>query len=279
MAAGGHAPEFSGVLLATSGPYTERMFQTGPAGGLIGRSRKCKISLLHDCEVSHNHAIIELQDGALCIRDVGSTFGTYLNEKRLSEPKRASDSHKLKPCDSIKVGQTSLRWWPISSIRCAASVTIPHVLASPSEYLSRVSAALLPADDHVALSRVLNVQHVQVARFECSLRRPKQNSLLHPANLPVQCCRLAHPSTLPVPCIHATIHPIPRGLTLFHSRAHTRNPMHPASVPQCLGRDLSSDHSSQPAPTHASVRTDASCEGEEETVRLPSLLEFRTPSP
>ena len=44
-------PEFSGYLLATSGPYTERMFTAGPNGGLIGRSRKCKISLLHDCEV------------------------------------------------------------------------------------------------------------------------------------------------------------------------------------------------------------------------------------
>ena len=30
--------------------------------------------------------------GVLCIRDVGSTFGTYLNDKRLSEPKRASTS-------------------------------------------------------------------------------------------------------------------------------------------------------------------------------------------
>ena len=154
--------EYSGILLATSGPYTERMFLAGPTGGLIGRSRKCKISLLHDCEVSHNHAIIELQRGALCIRDVGSTFGTYLNDKRLSEPKRASESHKLKPCDSIKVGQTSLRWWPITSIRCAASVTIPHVLSPPPDYLSRVPAAIFPsADDHQALSRSLQLQHMQ----------------------------------------------------------------------------------------------------------------------
>ena len=91
-----------GMLLATSGPYTPRIFKVPPEGGLIGRSRKCQISLLHDCEVSHNHAKIEPgQGGVLCIHDVGSTFGTYLNDKRLSEPKRASDAHKLKPCDSI----------------------------------------------------------------------------------------------------------------------------------------------------------------------------------
>ena len=95
-----------------------------PGGGLLGRSRKCAISLLHDCEVSHNHAVIEpAQGGVLCIRDVGSTFGTYLNDKRLSEPKRASDAYKLKPCDSIKVGQTSLRWRPIEDIRRALATS------------------------------------------------------------------------------------------------------------------------------------------------------------
>ena len=114
-----------GMLLATSGPYTPRMFSVPPSGGLIGRSRKCRISLLHDCEVSHNHAVIEpAQGGFLCIRDVGSTFGTFLNEKRLSEPKRASEPNKLKAYDSIKVGQTSLRWRPIELIEAAVAVAI-----------------------------------------------------------------------------------------------------------------------------------------------------------
>ena len=68
--------EESGTLLATSGPYVDRAFTVGPEGGLIGRSRKCRVSLLHDCEVSHNHAVIELHNGDLSLRDVGSTFGT-----------------------------------------------------------------------------------------------------------------------------------------------------------------------------------------------------------
>ena len=120
-----------GCLLAISGPYTERIFTVGFSGGLIGRSRKCAISLLHDCEVSHNHAVIELINGVLCIRDVGSTFGTYLNDKRLSEPKRASEAYKLKPCDSIKVGQTSLRWRPIGDIRRALVVCVPQPCGFP----------------------------------------------------------------------------------------------------------------------------------------------------
>jgi hypothetical protein len=123
--------------------------QVGPAGGLIGRSRKCTISLLHDCEVSHNHALLELYHGHLCIRDVGSTFGTYLNDKRLSEPKRASEAHKLKACDAIKVGQTSLRWRPLPVIRASLAVTVPasvRLLAEQCAALAEHAVALSPVD-------------------------------------------------------------------------------------------------------------------------------------
>ena len=141
------------MLLATSGPYTPRIFIVPPGGGLLGRSRKCAISLLHDCEVSHNHAVIELaQGGVLCIRDVGSTFGTYLNDKRLSEPKRASEPHKLKAYDSIKVGQTSLRWRPIELIEAAVAVAMPMPLhAGVWERRLRETAALRPSDVEVLL--------------------------------------------------------------------------------------------------------------------------------
>ena len=179
--------------------WSQRMFTVGSSGGLIGRSRKCAISLLHDCEVSHNHAVIELQCGAYCIRDVGSTLGTYLNDKRLSEPKRASESHKLKPCDSIKVGQTSLRWWPISSITCAASVTIPYVLSQPADYLSRVPAAVLPAEDHEALSRALTMQRGQVGDPPPRPRppQPTRGGSLRPAapGARLPCATAASPPT------------------------------------------------------------------------------------
>jgi hypothetical protein len=152
-----------GCLLAISGPYTERIFTVGFSGGLIGRSRKCAISLLHDCEVSHNHAVIELIDGVLCIRDVGSTFGTYLNDKRLSEPKRASEAYKLKPCDSIKVGQTSLRWRPIGDIRRALVVCVPQPCGFPHDVLLRLPPAALSSEDQAQLLTTLTALHVQHA--------------------------------------------------------------------------------------------------------------------
>ena len=64
---GGSSAPSPGILLAISGPYAERNFQIPDAGGLIGRSRKCTLSLLHDCEVSHNHALLEVVRGHLCI--------------------------------------------------------------------------------------------------------------------------------------------------------------------------------------------------------------------
>ena len=152
-----------GCLLAISGPYTERIFTVGFSGGLIGRSRKCAISLLHDCEVSHNHAVIELINGVLCIRDVGSTFGTYLNDKRLSEPKRASEAYKLKPCDSIKVGQTSLRWRPIGDIRRALVVCVPQPCGFPHDVLLRLPPAALSSEDQAQLLTTLTALYVQHA--------------------------------------------------------------------------------------------------------------------
>ena len=169
MASANDAPrQPHGYFLTTSGPYSERVFPVGQAGGLIGRSRKCCISLLHDCEVSHNHAVMDVQGGALYIRDVGSTFGTYLNDKRLSEPKRASDAYKLKPCDSIKVGQTSLRWRPIESIESAVAAFVPRALPYPSDQLEAQLATLqLPAElvggARAALSMSITLQHKQHA--------------------------------------------------------------------------------------------------------------------
>jgi len=164
-----------GMLLATSGPYTPRIFSVPPEGGLIGRSRKCRISLLHDCEVSHNHAVIEpAQGGVLCIRDVGSTFGTYLNDKRLSEPKRASEPHKLKAYDSIKVGQTSLRWRPIELIEGAVAVAVPAALhAGEWEARLQPSASLRPDD----VTSIVDA----IASQENSVRAPTQATQLTPA--------------------------------------------------------------------------------------------------
>lgn len=139
-------------MYATTGPYVEKSFTVLRLGGLIGRSRKCPVSLLHDCEVSHNHAVVERHGFApgFCIRDIGSTFGTFLNDVRLSAPKRASESYKLKPGDTVKVGQTTLRWQSRQHLDEAGSIFMiapPPVDPVPS--LSPIGVVL--ARDHAAL--------------------------------------------------------------------------------------------------------------------------------
>ncbi|KAG8470677.1 hypothetical protein KFE25_009098 [Diacronema lutheri] len=151
-----------GSLYAITGPYTERTFSVQPAGGLIGRSRKCPVSLLHDCEVSHNHAMVEPHAHSLsgfCIRDIGSTFGTYLNDKRLSDPKRASEPYKLKPGDTVKVGQTTLRWQPRHHLDAAASVLRIPPPPHSRDALGRPAGAPCGDDELAKVADVLDRAH------------------------------------------------------------------------------------------------------------------------
>ena len=116
----------------------------------------------------------------LCIRDVGSTFGTYLNDKRLSEPKRASEPHKLKAYDSIKVGQTSLRWRPIELIGAAVAVGVSKAFPY-GEWLEHMEDVAFMDAEHVdALGAVL-------AAYE------KQRKLVH-----AELCKAIMPVELPL---------------------------------------------------------------------------------
>lgn len=161
------------------------------AGALIGRSRKCRISLLHDCEVSHNHAVIELNGSGLCIKDVGSTFGTYLNDKRLSGPKRWSEARKLKPSDSIKVGQTSLLWRPIEMISASVAAMTRLPQQQPSQLCAEVTAQLrarrvpLGEVEERVLRAAVEEQHALQREHESKLHRH-----VTPVDLPLLCRRL-----------------------------------------------------------------------------------------
>lgn len=65
----------------------------------IGRDEDCEISL-QDPLVSHRHATIELNNGRLQIRDLGSRNGTYLNDRQIETVESLTLS------DLISVGRT-----------------------------------------------------------------------------------------------------------------------------------------------------------------------------
>jgi pSer/pThr/pTyr-binding forkhead associated (FHA) protein len=67
----------------------------------IGRDASCDISL-SDTYASQQHARISNRNGSWVIEDLGSTNGTYLNQRKVTVPTAIS------PGDRIRIGKTVL---------------------------------------------------------------------------------------------------------------------------------------------------------------------------
>jgi pSer/pThr/pTyr-binding forkhead associated (FHA) protein len=67
----------------------------------IGRGSSCQIRP-NDTYVSQMHARISERNGSWVVEDLGSTNGTYLNQRKVTVPT------ELSPGDRIRVGKTSL---------------------------------------------------------------------------------------------------------------------------------------------------------------------------
>jgi hypothetical protein len=67
----------------------------------IGRASSCQIRP-NDTYVSQMHAKISNRNGSWVVEDLGSTNGTYLNQRKVTVPT------ELSPGDRIRVGKTSL---------------------------------------------------------------------------------------------------------------------------------------------------------------------------
>ena len=70
---------------------------------LLGRSSSCDVTLSRDDQISRRHAQLEGRDGALYLRDLGSTYGTLLNGAKLE------GSAQLQPGDTVGLGASSFR--------------------------------------------------------------------------------------------------------------------------------------------------------------------------
>ncbi len=84
-------------------PETERGRSYTVEGDVtIGRGGGCAVPLTFDTFVSQVHARAFDRDGILWVEDAGSTNGTLVNDKRISEPT------KLRKGDRVQVGETIL---------------------------------------------------------------------------------------------------------------------------------------------------------------------------
>ena len=67
----------------------------------LGRNRENEIFIV-DPSVSRNHAVLEVHDGKLVVRDTGSTNGTFVNGERIQ-------LRTLRPGDLVAFGKTQMR--------------------------------------------------------------------------------------------------------------------------------------------------------------------------
>ena len=121
-------------------------FLSGPAAGLrceiagqltLGRSRACDVAL-EDDQVSRQHARIELRQGEIRIRDLGSRNGTKVNGQRITSEIALLDG------DRIQLGSSTARL-ELEPLAAASSEGVD--LRKPIEQLlaeAGARAALLP---------------------------------------------------------------------------------------------------------------------------------------
>jgi pSer/pThr/pTyr-binding forkhead associated (FHA) protein len=94
----GKAPRLL-VVLDERGHRVESVRLDGPVD--IGRAEGCRLRL-RDSYVSAFHARIFQRDGSWFVEDLGSTNGTYLNQRRITAPT------EVRSGDRLKLGKTSL---------------------------------------------------------------------------------------------------------------------------------------------------------------------------
>jgi pSer/pThr/pTyr-binding forkhead associated (FHA) protein len=86
------------VLVEGKGPPTVDLV---PPETLMGRDASCHVAI-PDSSVSHRHARIYHSDGEWYVEDLGSTNGTFVNDRPLTRPV------VLRPGDTLAVGRSIL---------------------------------------------------------------------------------------------------------------------------------------------------------------------------
>ena len=128
--------------LVVTDTQTERSFDYPIVGAetRIGRMAGSNDIVLHDGQVSREHAVIKLTNHGLVVLDLNSANGTFVDGQRVSE-------HQLKPGDSFAIGKYVLRCEDVTaglSIRYEEKqIGSTVVMRTPGQM-----AAMLPHIDH-----------------------------------------------------------------------------------------------------------------------------------
>ena len=92
-------------LVVMTGPETGRVVDIVKTPFVVGKGEECDL-VLSEPTVSRTHFNIENEEGALVIRDLGSTNGTWIDQFRIKEA-------WLRPGTVLRAGQAQLRFEPV----------------------------------------------------------------------------------------------------------------------------------------------------------------------
>lgn len=101
VAGGGGTTQLLGWLVPLQGPQRGELFALSPKT-IVGTDAECDVVLV-DKFMSSEHAEIKVEGGAWVVADLGSTNGTYVNDKRI-------DKQELIDNDFVKFGSSLVKF-------------------------------------------------------------------------------------------------------------------------------------------------------------------------
>lgn len=124
-------------LIAQTGPCAGQEFPLTKSVISIGRAAGNDVAI-RDMRLSRQHAQIRQQAQEWVIVDLGSTNGTYVNDKRITGPQ------VVRSGDRIMLGETTLivQDYPEVERAGAEAPTAPRVLARPAPAAPRATSSL-----------------------------------------------------------------------------------------------------------------------------------------
>jgi pSer/pThr/pTyr-binding forkhead associated (FHA) protein/uncharacterized protein involved in exopolysaccharide biosynthesis len=113
-------------MVIVGGPETGRLLTLGTNELVLGRADDLS-GRLTDPSISQRHAKVIWHDGRHVLIDLGSTNGTFVNDKRIDGP------HQLSHRDSVRVGQTQLKFLAGANAERGGTETVRIDLPDPKQ--------------------------------------------------------------------------------------------------------------------------------------------------